>query len=237
MMSMGFELRKRHTKEQREMRRFPPGDLAGGVAQKRKVSGMPASPGPNTPAGKARVAGNAQRHGLSVPALWDATQAAELEALARRICPPGAGDAITEAQLLDLARHIAEAQIDLMRVRRARHDLIATDCADPAYRTSKGLMGRIAMLLDAGLMLQRGEPVPPAMATVVRERPEGADKFAVIVAELSPQLNAMDRYERRALARRRSAVRAYDAAVIGRSGPLRPGARKNTVFTKQIDKA
>jgi len=194
-------------------------------------------PGPKTPASKARVARNAQRHGLSVPALWDAALSAEVEALARRIYPPGAGDAITEARLLDLARHIAEAQVELMRVRRARHDLIATDFADPAYRTSKGLMARIATLLDAGLMLQRGEPVSPAMAGVVRGRPEGADKFAVIVAELSPQLIAMDRYERRALARRRSAVRAYDAAVIGHTGPLRPGARKNTVFTKQIDGA
>lgn len=192
------------------MRRLPPGDTAG------KARGVP----------------NAQRHGLSVPVLWDAALSAEVEALARRICPPGAGDAVSEARLLDLARHIAEAQVDLMRVRRARHDLIATDFADPAYRTSKDLMGRIAMLSEAGLMLKRGGVVPPAMADAIHKRPEGGDKVALILAELSPQLVAMDRYERRALSRRKFAVRAYDAATIGRTEPFRPGARKNTVLAE-----
>jgi hypothetical protein len=182
--------------------------------------------GPTTPAGKARAAQNARRHGLRAPDPVDAALSAEVEVLARRICPPGAGDAASEARLLDLARHIADAQVDLMRVRRARHDLIATDFADPRYLTSKGLMGRIARLLDAGLMLQRGEPVPAAVADALHKRPQGGNKFAIILAELSPQLVAMDRYERRALSRRKSAIRAFDAAAIGRDRPLAPGREK-----------
>jgi hypothetical protein len=190
--------------------------------------------GPKTAAGKARVARNAHRHGLSAPDLWEATVCHQVEALARRICPPGAGDAGREAHLLGLARRIAEAQVDLARVRRARLDLIASRFADPNYRTSKGLMGRIAMLRTAGELQMRGEPVPPDMAQAILHRPQGAAKFAVIIAELSPQLIAMDRYERCARSRRRQAVRAYDACVARRVRRRhRPGANKSALFTKQ----
>jgi hypothetical protein len=43
----------------------------------------------------------------------------EVEALARQIAGPAA-----DAQMLELTRSIAEAQIDLRRVRSARHKLL-----------------------------------------------------------------------------------------------------------------
>jgi len=42
--------------------------------------------------------------------------------------------------------------------------------------------------------------------------PEGPAKFATILSEEMKQLVAMDRYERRALSRRKFAVRAFDEA-------------------------
>src|SRR3954468_17899279 len=74
------------------------------------------SSGPRSAVGKARSARNAFRHGLSVPVLHDPQLAPEVTKLARRI----AGRDV----LTDLAASIAEAQLDLLRVRRLRSELI-----------------------------------------------------------------------------------------------------------------
>jgi hypothetical protein len=91
-----------------------------------------ASTGPRTTAGKARVGQNARRHGLRVSVLSDPKLSAEVEALAREIAGEQA-----KSELLGLARRVAEAQIDLIRVRRARHDLVAAALADPNYKSAR----------------------------------------------------------------------------------------------------
>jgi len=75
--------------------------------------------GPKTAAGKARAARNARSHGLSLPVLADLTLAPEIEAWARRIAGEGAS-----ATRLSLAARVAEAQVDLVRIRRLRLDLL-----------------------------------------------------------------------------------------------------------------
>src|SRR5438477_7899427 len=91
----------------------------GSVTSARKLAAnranARASTGPKTRAGRARSARNAHRHGLNLPVLADPALASEVDALARAIAGRDAG-----AERHELARRIATAQIDLVRVRRAR---------------------------------------------------------------------------------------------------------------------
>jgi hypothetical protein len=76
-----------------------------------------ASRGPKTIQGKRRSSKNALRHGLSLPVSDDPRFQSDIQALAREIA--GADDPC----LVEQARHVAQAQIDLARIRRLRHEL------------------------------------------------------------------------------------------------------------------
>ena len=89
-----------------------------------------ASSGPKTAAGKAQSAQNAFRHGFNVPIWLDPDLASDVEALAQRIVGKSA-----DANVLESARRVAEAQIDLRRVRSHRHRLIERAMADPKFQT------------------------------------------------------------------------------------------------------
>ena len=78
-----------------------------------------ASTGPKTARGKSRAAKNARRHGLSLSIVSDPAQSPQVESLARTIAGEKA-----PADVLAIARHIAEAQFDLARIRAARNTLI-----------------------------------------------------------------------------------------------------------------
>ena len=60
--------------------------------------------------------------------------------------------------------------------------------------------------------LAAGERAGPAggNAGISNSTPQGPHKLATILSQEAKQLLAMDRYERRALTRRKSAIRAFD---------------------------
>jgi hypothetical protein len=159
-----------------------------------------ASTGPKTADGRARAARNALRHALSLPVCSNPALSEEVETLAREIAGP---DANAETQ--DLARQIAEAQIDLRRVRYARHKLLSDALADPHYDNWREKWAVLRSLLR-----KSAPDLPVENLVAFLNTPQGPHKFATILSQETKQLLAMDRYERRALSRRKSAIRAFD---------------------------
>ena len=165
-----------------------------------------ASTGPKTVHGKIRAAQNAHRHGLSLSVFADPARHAEIESLAHLIAGEGA-----IPEILELARRIAEAQIDLQRVRYARHQFLSNQLDDPYYDSRANVRVKMSLI---GKFLRPNAPEisMTALTKLVTSTPQGLDKFALILSQEVKQLRVMDRYERRALSRRKFAIREFDAA-------------------------
>ena len=56
-----------------------------------------------------------------------------------------------------------------------------------------------------------------SLTNVLCATPRGDDKLGAILSQEAKRLNALDRYERRALSRRKLAIQSFDRAVAERS--------------------
>jgi hypothetical protein len=165
------------------------------------------STGPKTARGRSHAARNALRHALSLPVYSDPVLSEEVGALARKIIGTESNPEIQE-----LARRIAEAQIDLRRVRHVRHQILSQALTDPDYESEAMLCKKATLVLRCARRSDLNKPLPDEVIEFLSSKPEGPNKFATILADKAPQLLALDRYERRALSRRKFAIRAFDAA-------------------------
>jgi hypothetical protein len=166
-----------------------------------------ASTGPKTAQGGSHSARNALRHALSLPVYSDPALSDEVKALAQEIIGTG-----SNPERKELAHRIAEAQIDLRRVRHVRHQILSQALSDPDYESKAMLRKKAALAIRILRHSDLDTPMPDNMMEVLNSKPAGPYKFATILADKTRQLLALDRYERRALSRRKFAIRAFDAA-------------------------
>lgn len=175
------------------------------------------STGPRTAAGKRASARNAVRHGLSIGSLADPAWASEIRELARQMVAEDASPVLTQ-----LAFTIAAAQIDLARVRRARHEFVSSTLADEFFEP------RIQILKREMIIANRQELPIGSYERLMRglmQRPTGDMRLLLVYFELADELDRLERYERRALSRRRKAMRAFDLAARSWPGSLLGPAR------------
>ena len=160
--------------------------LINGTRYKANRANAQASTGPKTADGRARAARNALRHALSLPVCSNPALSKEVETLAREIAGPGA-----KAQIQELARQVAEAEIDLRRVRCARHQLLSRTLADPHYESRANTQEKATLLR---LILQKKAPDLPeaTVLQIVSSTPQGPYKFATILSQETKQLLAME---------------------------------------------
>jgi len=169
-----------------------------------------ASTGPKTSAGRARSARNALRHGLKVSIADLEVFSSEVERLAEAI----GGTQPSDAQLERHVRLVAEAQIDMLRVRQARDRFLADKLGQRDYQKLSTVRLRKELLRRNLLGRMTGVPLFQGLIDRMRQFPEGAEKFALILQQESRQLALFDRYANRARRRRNRAIRALDEARL-----------------------
>jgi hypothetical protein len=163
------------------------------------------STGPRSASGKKRASGNAYRHGLStrMPGA-EFTRAVEL--LARQIAGNAAGP-----MALAVARNIADAILELARVRRATVALIARVSAFGRLDAPKIFASKrdeVVWVAQHFLGLKlRKNPAKFAADDLPEMPTEEPQRTAEAVRRALPSLLKLQRFEARAAARRDEAIR------------------------------
>jgi hypothetical protein len=161
------------------------------------------STGPRSAASRKRSSWNSFRHGLTAGVTATAERIKYIERLARKIA-----GASTDIVTLEYARTFAQAEFDLAQIRRAKVALISRVMAFGRLETPNDDFEsrQVKRFLSA---LERGEQIlPDRIETPAMPTTEPA-RTAEAIRRALPELIKLDRYERRAAARRARGLRIF----------------------------
>ena len=158
------------------------------------------SKGPKSDDGRHQSSRNSHKHGLSLPVSADPQLSLQAERLALLIAGPDASEwRIHEAFL------IAEAQIELQRVRRLRLERLAQPSLVKNPVTLKSL--RIVIKLVEANIADEWDQIDFVERFVEDLLPETEQPLEEKIHAVIRSFRKLDRYERRALSKRKFAIR------------------------------